>query len=362
MRRIASINQDPGIAPRRKKGAAVHLAAMRKAFTALGYDVLAVDDPDGGSVERALMRQQIAGGLALIYERYALGADSAAQFATRHGIPLVLEVNAPLAEEGARYRQRDETPEERERDRFVFSNATLVVAVSGAVAEYALGRGAASERILICPNGVDRKLFNPSVRARKTPLSGVSEHSTVLGFHGRERPWHGFEELVRVVGDLLDCGHDIHFLVVGEGAFEALHKLPPSAYTRLPWLPQERLPGLLAHFDILPLAHSPEVPYYFSPLKLTEAMACGVVPVVPDLGDLATMVRHGETGFVYPAGQAERLTEAISILCSAREMRTAVGEKAAAWASRQTWTSIAERILSHPHLARNHRPKERTQQ
>ena len=34
-----------------------------------------------------------------IYERYALGKSAAARFAIKHGIPLVLEVNAPLAYE-----------------------------------------------------------------------------------------------------------------------------------------------------------------------------------------------------------------------------------------------------------------------
>jgi glycosyltransferase involved in cell wall biosynthesis len=361
MRRIASINQDPGIGPGRNKGAAVHLASMRKAFAALGYDVTAVDEPDGGSLERALRRQQGSEGLTLIYERYALGADRASRFARRHGIPVVLEVNAPLAQERARYRKKHETSAERERDRFVFANATLVVTVSSGVAEYARERGAAPERILVCPNGVDRELFNLSARASKTPLPGIAKHTTVLGFHGRERPWHGFGELVRVAGDLLERGHDIHFLVVGEGAFEALQALPPSARTRLPWQPQERLAALLAHFDILPLAHRRDAPYYFSPLKLTEAMACGAVPVVPDLGDLATLVRHGQTGFVYPAGQPERLAELIGTLCSAVDERKAVGERAAAWASRQTWNSIARRILSHPLLAQGRQARERAQ-
>lgn len=359
MQRIASVNQDPGISPARNKGAAVHLASMRKAFTAFGYQVIAMDEPDGGSLERELTRQRNAGGLALIYERFSLGTDHAAKFARRHGIPLVLEVNAPLADERSRYRQTSATPEEPERERFVFANATLVIAVSSAVADYAVSRGAASENVLVCPNGVDQDLFNASVRARKAPLPGIPDSATVLGFHGRERPWHGFEFLVETVAKLLDRGHDIHFLVVGEGAFEALRLLPEAAWTRLPWQPQERLPGLLAHFDILPLAHLPGAPYYFSPLKLTEAMACSVVPVVPDLGDLAKCVRHGETGFVYPPGQTERLAATIGALCSSGDARKAVGERAAAWASRQTWTSIAHRILSHPLLALAHNSRER---
>lgn len=351
MLRIASVNQDPGIAPSRNKGAAVHLEAMRKAFAGLGFDVAALDVPDGGSLHRklALMIRSRAPGL--IYERYALGKACAAKFAQRHGIPLVLEVNAPLAREQAHYRRKPESLDERERDRFVFANATLIVAVSSAVAEYAMERGAGPEKIIVCPNGIDREIFNISVRGKRKPLPTIPATSTVIGFHGRERPWHGFNELAKVAGLLLARGHDIHFLVIGEGEFQALRRLPQTSYTRLAWQPHERMPGFLAHFDILPIVHHRDAPYYFSPLKLTEAMACGIVPVVPEVGDLAITVRQGETGYLYPAGDLECMAEFMSALCSAADLRNTMGARAAAWAADQTWAGIARKIVSHPRIA-----------
>ena len=37
---VLSVNQDPGIGPERAKGAAVHLNAMRHAFSGLGADCI----------------------------------------------------------------------------------------------------------------------------------------------------------------------------------------------------------------------------------------------------------------------------------------------------------------------------------
>lgn len=348
--RVVSVNQDPGIAPTRNKGAAIHLSAMRKAFGSLGCQVAAVDEPDGERLHRQLTQLLQDGSLDLIYERHALGRDISARFAARYRIPLVLEVNAPLAEEQSRYRGKPELSGDRDRDRIAFTTAALVVVVSSAVAEYAVQRGAAPDRVVICPNGIDEKLFNLSVRMRIKSLPGIPESSTVLGFHGRERPWHAFDDLVTVSASLLGSGRDLHFLVIGAGEFTGLSRLPRSAYTRLDWQPHEAMPELLSQVDILPMAHRADTDFYFSPLKLTEAMACGIVPVVPDVGDLATCVRHGETGLVYPAGELAALADGIDLLCSSADLRTTMGARAAAWAAGQTWTGIARRILAHPLL------------
>lgn len=48
--RVVSLNQDKGIGPSRKKGAAVHLEAMRRAFASAGHDVVPLDELDVSSV------------------------------------------------------------------------------------------------------------------------------------------------------------------------------------------------------------------------------------------------------------------------------------------------------------------------
>jgi len=343
--RIAAVNQDPGIAPGRAKGAAVHLVAMREAFAGLGAAVEPFDTPDGQALAAALEARHRREPFDMVYERYALGQSTAARFARYKGVPLALEVNAPLARERALYRSAPETRQERENDRFLFGEARCVVAVSGAVAEYAIGRGARPGHVTICPNGIDTERFNPQVDAAPLRRKVVQKGAFIVGFHGRERPWHGFGRLLSVFRRLLERGLDTHLLVVGEGEFAGLECLPAGRFTRMGWQPHERMPEVVAAFDALPLTYRPEAPCYFSPLKLMEAMACGVVPVVPDLGDLPLVVEDGRTGLVYPAGDLRVLESQLAGLASDRAVRRELGANAAGRAARHSWSRVAEHVL-----------------
>ena len=346
MIRVACVNQDRGIAPGRAKGAAVHLAAMREAFARLGCEVLPLDEPDSDALAKHLAAAHAQRPIDLLYERYALGADAAARFAGKHEIPLAIEVNAPLAEEALRYRDHEESEAEREGDRHLFRQADLVLAVSDAVAQYAHERGAAPERTIVCRNGVDETRFHPGVRTEVGDLPGLNDDTLVIGFHGRQRPWHRFDKLLACFRMLRGRDLPLHLLVVGEGRFEGLSELPSSDVTRLGWTPHEDMPVWVSRFDFLPLTHQPDSPFYFSPLKLAEAMACGVVPVVPDLGELPEQVGHGEAGLVYPAGDMDAMAERIAALIASPAQRRALGSQAAERALQHSWTGIARDVLT----------------
>lgn len=345
MIRIASINQDRGIAPGRAKGAAVHLAAMREAFGRLGAEVACFDLPDPGRLRTALA-QAAPVHFDLVYERYTLGRDAGAEFAAHQGLPLVLEVNAPLAEEAARFRGMDESEEDRERDARLFRQAACVLAVSTATGAYAVQRGAKPESVLIRPNGIDPKRFHAGVSGREARRKHVPENAFVLGFHGRERPWHGFGGLVQVTGRLLQRGIPAHLLIVGDGDFKALERLSPNHYTRLGWQAHKDIPGLVAAFDVLPLTYPPDMPTYFSPLKLAEAMALGVPPVVPAIGDLPKLVSDGFDGLIYPAGDLDQLEHLLTRLAREPGERSRIGRHASESARRHSWDDIAATLLS----------------
>lgn len=345
MARIAAVNQDSGIAPGRNKGAAVHLEAMREAFSRLGCAVSALDEPDDATLARKLQELVSRHGLDFIYERYSLGGDCAARFAVSRDLPLVLEANAPLAEEAERYRGRKETQDERERDQYLFENATTVLAVSSNVAKYAVARGASPESIQVCPNGIDERLFNLKARDSALQLPAIARDDVVLGFHGRERPWHRLDKLAEACQQLLARDLPIHVLVVGEGEYAALNELPASRMTRLGWQPHREMARYVARFDILPLTHQPDAPCYFSPLKLAEAMGCGAVPVVPRLGDLAATVRHGDNGMLYTAGDMKGFVDCIEQLSLNPDSRIRMGQRAAAFAAGRSWIGIAAQVL-----------------
>jgi glycosyltransferase involved in cell wall biosynthesis len=342
---VISVNQDPGIGPDRAKGAAVHLKAMREAFCAMGAQCLAMDEPDDQQLWASLEERHRLGAIDLMYERYALGKSTAARFAAEHDVPLVLEVNAPLAQEQRRWRGASDEAEDARQDTLAMGQACGVIAVSGDVASYAVARGAHENRVEVFPNGIDTGRFNLELRQNSVRHALVPPGRFVIGFHGRLRPWHGFDMLVDVTLELLGQHCDVHLLVVGEGDFEDLERLPEDRYTRIPWQAHEEVPRYVAAFDVLPLTYKPDMPCYFSPLKLMEAMACGVVPVVPALGDLPAVVDHCRTGLVYRAGDSNQLRMLLQSLIADRERLERVGRAAAHEAGRHSWGRIANYAL-----------------
>lgn len=343
---VLAVNQDAGINPGRAKGAAIHLNSMREAFTKLGAVCHGIDQPDDKRLSKALRAAVDQGPVDVIYERYALGKSAASRFADANRIPLILEVNAPLADEQRRWRGGGSNEaEDLRNDTFVMENACRIVAVSSDVARYSLERGARAEQLDVIPNGIDSERFNLSARNDSVRHFLIPPGRFVIGFHGRLRPWHGFDMLVDVSLGLLKEGSEVHLLVVGEGDFEELKQLPKDRYTRVEWQPHEEIPRYVAACDALPLTYQADMPCYFSPLKLTEAMACGVVPLVPDLGDLPGAVKHQETGLVYKAGDANELKKHLQSLIADQDLLQALGRRAAEEAGRNTWVAIASHVL-----------------
>jgi len=347
--RIAHVNQDPGIDPERHKGAAVHVAAMRNAFKGVGADVTPIDEPDPVRGARALERAHALAPIDLVYERYALNRFDGSAFARRHDVPFVLEVNAPLAEEEGLYRDGKPGELDLKRDAELFRTASLVLAVSQQIADYAVERGAPRDRTLVRPNGVDSLLFRPRSAKdpeldRRTPPGRV-----VVGFHGRLRPWHNFGLLVEAFERLLPRSLPLHLLIVGEGRFEEElgGRIPKDQVTRVGWCPHEELAELVACFDVLPLMYAPDRPCYFSPLKLLEAMACGAVPIVPNLGDLPRTVPHGHRGLVYSPGDVDALATSIEELACSEPLRCRLSHAALQHARQNSWRSIARDVLAH---------------
>lgn len=345
--KIAHVNQDPGIAPGRKKGAAVHVEAMRRAFARLGAQCVEVDHPDDREAFVRLTVEHARRPLDLVYERHALDRFASAEFARQQGVPHVIEINAPLEDEDARYRGGQRADSARAREREAFANATLVIAVSSAVARYAEERGARRESVLVRPNAVDPDLFRPRAAGDTWRERLVPAGRCALGFHGRLRPWHNFELLADVCDELLARGREIQLVLLGEGEFESAWRgrVPADRVSHVAWLPHAEAAGVVAAFDFLPLTYAPDAPCYFSPLKLMEAMAAGVVPIVPDLGDLADAVGRGAHGRIYTAGSRAGLVACIEGLLDRPSEREALAASARAHACAHAWIDIAREVV-----------------
>src|SRR5262245_45887015 len=157
--KVLGLCADAGVPVDGTKGATVHLHAIWNALARAGCEVEAVARWRGGAVPASAAGVRIhrvpsqGAGLLLriletaavldadiVVERLALGSALGVSLARARGVPLVVEVNAPLDEEADRWR-RATTSEEREAMARTLCGADLVVTVSEPLAPWARERG-----------------------------------------------------------------------------------------------------------------------------------------------------------------------------------------------------------------------------
>jgi glycosyltransferase involved in cell wall biosynthesis len=109
------------------------------------------------------------------------------------------------------------------------------------------------------------------------------------------------------------------------------------------WHDQSELPDLLAASDVLVLPSARES---FGQV-LVEAMACGVAPIAAASNGPATIIDHGETGWLFPVDDRAALTESLVHAINRpaeRARRARLAEQAAL--DRFTWPAVCDRLES----------------
>lgn len=296
--RILLVCGDRGVPLYGPSGASAHLRGVARALSRSGARVrVAVRrlDDHRGRWDAPLGVPAVVGDDALVdaaldgfapdhvWERHALEATPGADAARRSGAPLLLEVNAPLTLERARFgglRHPERTwPAERQ----ALQRADRVVAVSAWLAEWAVAEGGVpADRVRHVPNGVaPRPLGDREATRRRL---GIGDDQLLVGFVGSMRPWHGVDRLPAILDAL---GPSARGLAIGSGP------APPRPHPRLRLVPRVQpaaLPDLIAALDVGLAPYRADGPPWFCPLKVLEYRAQGVPVVGADVGDTAALV------------------------------------------------------------------------
>jgi glycosyltransferase involved in cell wall biosynthesis len=289
----------------------------------------------------------------LVYERASVYSTAGAEIAAALDVPLIVELNAPLAVEQAAYRGNELRELAIAAERATLTRADAVLAVSEALREYVVSLGADAERVHVVPNGVDARTFRPDERDAELRAALGLNGGPVLGFVGGLRPWHGLEFLPPLLERLVRRHADVRLVVVGDGPLRAELECDLRARgvdanaTFTGALPHDDVPPLIRQFDAA-LAPYPEAnghSFYFSPLKLFEYMACGVPVVGARVGQLADVVGDGETGLLYAPGDVDGLAAACERLLGDPVLGKRLGAAAAQKVRTEyTWDGNAARV------------------
>jgi PEP-CTERM/exosortase A-associated glycosyltransferase len=300
---------------------------------------------EGGSTlpglgEMALMRQlerRMAEVVAKVRPQIihahspVLNAIPALRVGRRLGIPVVYEVRAfwedaavdhgTTAEGSLRYRltKRLETHALRQANH-VF---TICEGLRSDIAQ----RGIPAEKVTVIPNAVDIDAFEPG----GTPDEELKNRlglagATVVGFIGSFYAYEGLDLLLDALPGLLQRRPEVRVLMVGGGPQDEALKAQAQSlgvadkvvFTgRVPHAEVQRYYDLV---DVLAYPrHSMRLTELVTPLKPLEAMAQGRLLVASDVGGHKELIHHGETGWLFKAGDAGALAAAAEALLDQRE-------------------------------------------
>jgi glycosyltransferase involved in cell wall biosynthesis len=264
----------------------------------------------------------------------------------RLGVRHVLNVHAPLAWEGATFRNQSLQPAAELLEDQALRSAHRIIANSVQMRDQLVEAGVDSERITVVVNGVDTELFSPHGAAQRV----APDDAVVIGFSGSLKGWHGVDVLCdafrRIAAD-----PRMHLLVVGDGPQrKEVTRLADELPGRVTWtgaVPLEEVPVWLRGTDIAVAPYPPLERFYFSPLKILDAMACGIVNVASDIGQIPELIRDGETGVLVPAGDAAALGSALERLAGDAALRKRLADAALEEArANHVWSARAADIVA----------------
>jgi PEP-CTERM/exosortase A-associated glycosyltransferase len=274
----------------------------------------------------------------------------------RRGIPVVYELRAlwedaavdhgTTTEGSVRYRVS------RALESFALRHADHVTTICEGLRRDITQRGIDPARITVIPNAVDPRAFRtggtPDVDLRRRlALDGT----TVLGFAGSFYAYEGLDLLIEALAHLIPQRPDLRLLLVGGGPQDAVLRRQAR---ELGVAQQVVFTGRVPHaevqhyYDLIDVLVYPRRPMRLTeivtPLKPLEAMAQGRVLIASDVGGHRELIRDGETGFMFGAGDVGALERTIESVLARRAAWPQVRDTARRFVeTERTWASSAAR-------------------
>ena len=271
-------------------------------------------------------------------------------------IPVVYEVRAfwedaavdhgTTPEWGPRYRAT------RALETYALRRAAHITTICEGLREVIVARDIARDKVTVIPNAVDIREFKfdaePDLLLKEA--LGLAD-KTVVGFVGSFYAYEGLDLLLAALPRMLKSISDVRVLLVGGGPEEASLR---ALAQRLGIADKVVFAGRVQHseigryYNIVDVfaypRHSMRLTELVTPLKPLEAMAQGRLLVASDVGGHRELIRDGETGVLFRAGDIESLTGAIVALLRDRSRWPDLRAKARKYVEdERTWTRSAER-------------------
>ena len=234
----------------------------------------------------------------------------------------------------------------------VLREADSVICISETLREEAMSRGISKDKIIIVPNAVN--IINNEIELPELfiEMKEKLQDVPVVGYIGSLRELEGVDLTAKAVSLLKEQGIKANFFVLSsETGQSELREYCQS----LGIGEQSHIAGPVSHDQVAPfydlidvfVVSRPDtrVTRLVTPLKPFEAMYSGRAVVMSDLPALAEIIENGKTGRLYPAGDAQALSNIIQELLEDESIRTELGNNAQSWVvEKRTWKSVVTKM------------------
>lgn len=286
-----------------------------------------------------------------IYERNNLFTLSGMWLARKTGLPLVLEVNAPLAQERLNHGNLKLFKLAKRLEDKVWRSADVVIPVTDVLADYVRQAGVAASAIEVMHNGINPDLFMGE-RVDCTDLKqnlGLTD-KLVLGFTGFLRPWHRLDAVIELMA--ADQGrHNLHLLVIceGPGIVECeLLAAKRGIQDQVTFAGRIERAALAPYINCFDIALQPAVTDYASPLKMFEYMALSKAIIAPNQANIREILTDNQDALLFDSENDSERQQALVRYIEDPALREKHGA-----AARQTlddkgfyWSKNAERVIA----------------
>ncbi len=189
--------------------------------------------------------------------------------------------------------------------------APAILAISQECRDLLIAKGVKPSRLYPCPNSANADLFSPTeeqkqaLRAKLWGETGT-ETGIVIGFSGVQASWHGLDSFLDIMDSFLEKNPLVRLLIIGQNTLEGspvYGRIAPRIAARRIVLtgaiPYEEMPVYLNATDLVIMPYPPSPLFYFSPMKMFEALAMGKAVVAPALGQMERVLSTWPSAFLY---------------------------------------------------------------
>ncbi len=226
----------------------------------------------------------------------------------------------------------------------ILRDVDRIIAVSEGVKKEIANYGIDEKKMHVIHNGVDTAMFTPTEPKYRERYADGFDH--LLVFSGRIVKQKGLEHLLEAMKLVIKEYPKTRLLIIGKGSLrQELEKKARKAGIRdnvmfLGFLPENEMAYIYSSSDLFIL---PSISEPFG-MVLVEAMASGLPCIGTEVGGIPEIIRDGDSGFIVPPKDPEKLAARIIEVLSDETLRKKMGRKGREIALKKfDWDIIAEK-------------------